>query len=48
MIGGAVWGNHVNVSFHLDYSTFPGVLLTSFFSLLSGASVGPRARSQPL
>jgi H+/Cl- antiporter ClcA len=28
-------------SFHLDYSTFPGALLTSFFSLLSGASVGP-------
>ena len=27
--------------FHLDYSTFPGALLTSFFSLLSGASVGP-------
>jgi H+/Cl- antiporter ClcA len=26
---------------HLDYSTFPGALLTSFFSLLSGASVGP-------
>ncbi|HYA33668.1 MAG TPA: chloride channel protein [Candidatus Bathyarchaeia archaeon] len=25
----------------LDYSTFPGALLTSFFSLLSGASVGP-------
>lgn len=24
-----------------DYSTFPGALLTSFFSLLSGASVGP-------
>ena len=26
---------------NLDYSTFPGALLTSFFSLLSGASVGP-------
>ncbi|MGZ4953280.1 MAG: chloride channel protein [Halobacteriota archaeon] len=26
---------------HFDYSTFPGALLTSFFSLLSGASVGP-------
>ncbi|MDD1721007.1 MAG: chloride channel protein [Euryarchaeota archaeon] len=26
---------------HPDYSTFPGALLTSFFSLLSGASVGP-------
>jgi H+/Cl- antiporter ClcA len=25
----------------LDYSAFPGALLTSFFSLLSGASVGP-------
>jgi len=25
----------------IDYSTFPGALLTSFFSLLSGASVGP-------
>src|SRR6266566_7399917 len=24
-----------------DYTTFPGALLTSFFSLLSGASVGP-------
>ncbi len=24
-----------------DYSTFPGTLLSSFFSLLSGASVGP-------
>jgi len=24
-----------------DYSTFPGALLTSFFSLISGASVGP-------
>jgi H+/Cl- antiporter ClcA len=28
-------------NFHPDYSTFPGALLTSFFSLLSGASVGP-------
>ncbi|MGZ4862641.1 MAG: chloride channel protein [Halobacteriota archaeon] len=27
--------------FRLDYSVFPGALLTSFFSLLSGASVGP-------
>jgi len=26
---------------HPDYSTFPGALLTSFFSLISGASVGP-------
>ena len=26
---------------HIDYATFPGALLTSFFSLLSGASVGP-------
>ena len=25
----------------IDYRTFPGALLTSFFSLLSGASVGP-------
>jgi chloride channel protein, CIC family len=25
----------------LDYSAFPGAVLTSFFSLLSGASVGP-------
>jgi H+/Cl- antiporter ClcA len=25
----------------IDYRTFPGLLLTSFFSLLSGASVGP-------
>ncbi len=28
-------------NFHPDYTTFPGALLTSFFSLLSGASVGP-------
>jgi H+/Cl- antiporter ClcA len=27
----------------LDYKTFPGTLLTSFFSLLSGAAVGPEA-----
>ncbi|MGA7075814.1 MAG: chloride channel protein [Halobacteriota archaeon] len=27
----------------LDYTTFPGTLLTSFFSLLSGAAVGPEA-----
>jgi H+/Cl- antiporter ClcA len=27
--------------FHIDYSTFPGAVLASFFSLLSGASVGP-------
>jgi len=27
--------------FHPDFSTFPGALLTAFFSLLSGASVGP-------
>lgn len=25
----------------IDYRTFPGTLLTSFFSLLSGASIGP-------
>jgi len=28
-------------NFHPDFTTFPGALLTSFFSLLSGASVGP-------
>jgi H+/Cl- antiporter ClcA len=28
---------------NLDYKTFPGTLLTSFFSLLSGAAVGPEA-----
>lgn len=27
----------------LDYTTFPGTLLTSFFSLLSGAAIGPEA-----
>jgi H+/Cl- antiporter ClcA len=27
--------------FNIDYSTFPGAVLSSFFSLLSGASVGP-------
>jgi len=27
----------------LDYKTFPGTLLTSFFSLLSGAAIGPEA-----
>jgi H+/Cl- antiporter ClcA len=26
---------------HSDYRTFPGTLLTSFFSLFSGASIGP-------
>ena len=26
---------------HSDYKTFPGTLLSSFFSLFSGASVGP-------
>ena len=26
---------------HGDYTTFPGTLLSSFFSLFSGASVGP-------
>jgi H+/Cl- antiporter ClcA len=28
-------------NFNPDFSTFPGALLTSFFSMLSGASVGP-------
>jgi H+/Cl- antiporter ClcA len=28
-------------SAHSDYTTFPGTLLSSFFSLFSGASVGP-------
>ncbi len=28
---------------NLDYTIFPGTLLTSFFSLLSGAAVGPEA-----
>src|SRR5674476_674696 len=27
----------------LDYKTFPGTLLSSFFSLLSGAAIGPEA-----
>jgi H+/Cl- antiporter ClcA len=41
MIHGGIAEAMKGEGFHLDYSTFPGALLTSFFSLLSGASVGP-------